>query len=54
MSADVTLVEFATLEWVNWFNHRRLLTPTGDGPPAECEQQYYQAQEASVMMAGVN
>ena len=47
-------VECATLDWVDWFNHRRLLTPIGDVPPAECEQQYYQAQEAPVMVAGVN
>ena len=33
-------VEFATLEWVDWFNHRRLLTPIGNVPPAEFEQQY--------------
>ena len=47
-------VEFATLAWVDWFNNRRLLTPIGDVPPAEYEQQYYQAQAASAMMAGVN
>lgn len=46
-------VEFATLEWVDWFNHRRLLTPIGHVPPAEFEQQYYRAQEAPVMTAGV-
>lgn len=28
-------VEFATLEWVDWFNHRRLLEPIGNIPPAE-------------------
>ena len=47
-------VEFATLEWVDWFNHRRLLAPIGHVPPAECEQQYYLTQEAPVMEAGVN
>jgi len=35
-------VEFATLEWVDWFNNRRLLEPIGDRPPAEKEQLYYQ------------
>ena len=30
-------VEFATLEWVDWFNHRRLLEPIGNIPPAEAE-----------------
>lgn len=34
-------VEFATLEWVNWFNHRRLLEPIGNIPPAEAEANYY-------------
>jgi len=47
-------VEFATLEWVEWFNNRRLLTSIGDVPPTEYEQQYYRAQEAPAMMAGVN
>ena len=28
-------VEFATLEWVDWFNNRRLLEPIGNIPPAE-------------------
>ena len=51
---DLDTVEFATLEWVDWFNHRRLLTPIGHVPPAECEQQYYRAQNVPVMMAGVN
>ena len=46
-------VEFATLEWVDWFNQRRLLTPIGHMPPAEFEQQYYQAQETPVMVTGV-
>ena len=34
-------VEFATLEWVDWFNHRRLLEPIGNIPPAEFEMAYY-------------
>ena len=34
-------VEFATLEWVDWFNHRRLMRPIGDIPPAEAEERYY-------------
>jgi transposase InsO family protein len=36
-------VEFATLEWVDWFNHRRLLEPIGNIPPAEAEARYYAA-----------
>jgi transposase InsO family protein len=35
-------VEFATLDWVDWFNHRRLLEPIGYLPPAECEARYYE------------
>jgi len=34
-------VEFATLEWVDWFNNRRLLEPIGDIPPAEYEMLYW-------------
>ncbi len=34
-------VEIATLEWVNWFNHHRLLGPIGYRPPAEVEALYY-------------
>ncbi|GKW47942.1 transposase [Halomonas sp. NCCP-2165] len=37
-------VEFATLEWVDWFNHRRLLEPIGNMPPAEREALYYEQQ----------
>ena len=38
-------VEFATLEWVWWFNNQRLLEPIGYLPPAEFEQNYYLKQE---------
>lgn len=37
----VDQVEVATLEWVDWFNHRRLYEYCGDMPPAECETLYY-------------
>src|SRR5262245_12393119 len=37
-------VEFATLEWVDWFNTRRLLEPIGYIPPVEFEEAYYAAQ----------
>jgi len=47
-------VEYATLEWVDWFNNRRLLGPIGDIPPVELEQLHYQEQEARPMMAGLN
>jgi putative transposase len=38
-------VEFATLGWVHWFNHKRLLEPIGNVPPAEAESQYYAMKE---------
>jgi transposase InsO family protein len=38
-------VEFATLEWVAWFNHRRLMGPIGDLPPVEYEEAYYRHHE---------
>ena len=43
-------VELATLEWVSWFNHQRLLEPIGYIPPAEAEENYYrqQAEKATV------
>jgi putative transposase len=44
-------VEFATLEWVDWFNHRRLLEPIGNIPPAEAEQRYYTVLEQSKIAA---
>lgn len=44
-------VEYATLEWVDWFNHRRLLEPIGNIPPAEAEEQYYAAADNVDMAA---
>jgi transposase InsO family protein len=44
-------VEFATLEWVDWFNHRRLLQPIGNIPPAEAEDRYYAMLEQTPMAA---
>jgi transposase InsO family protein len=46
-------VEFATLEWVAWFNHRRLLEPIGDIPPVEHEEAYYRRQEAPAELAAL-
>jgi putative transposase len=47
-------VEFATLEWVDWFNRRRLLEPIGDVPPAEFEAMFYERQEGPAREAGLN
>lgn len=44
-------VEFATLEWVDWFNHRRLMRPIGDIPPAEAEERYYAMLDKPAMAA---
>ena len=44
-------VEFATLEWVDWFNNRRLLEPIGNIPPAEAEARYYAQANEHAMAA---
>jgi putative transposase len=46
-------VEMATLEWVAWFNNRRLLEPIGYVPPVEYEAAYYATQETPAIGAGV-
>jgi putative transposase len=51
-------LEFATLEWVDWFNHRRLLEPLGYAPPVEFENLYYaeqsQAEEKALTQPGLH
>ena len=37
-------VEYATLEWVDWFNHRRLFETIGHIPPAEFEDMFYRGE----------
>ena len=44
-------IEFATLEWVDWFNNRRLLEAIGNIPPAEAEARYYAQTEAQTLAA---
>ncbi|MCP4384880.1 MAG: IS3 family transposase, partial [Hyphomicrobiales bacterium] len=44
-------VEFATLEWVDWFNNRRLLEPIGNIPPDEAEALYYAQTDEFAMVA---
>jgi putative transposase len=44
-------VEFATLEWVDWFNNRRLLAPIGNIPPAEAEARFYAQIDELAMVA---
>ena len=48
---NLEAVEYATLEWVEWFNNRRLLEPIGNVPPAEREMQYFQQQSESAVPA---
>ena len=48
---NIEAVEFATLEWVDWFNHRRLLEPIGNIPPAEAEERYYAMLDRPAMAA---
>ena len=50
---NIDEVEYATLEWVDWFNTRRLFGPLGHMPPAEFELVYYQSQEAPAAEAGL-
>lgn len=45
----IDMVEYATLEWVDWFNNRRLLESIGDIPPAEREIAYYRQLEESTV-----
>jgi|SRR5690349_6704780 transposase InsO family protein len=45
----IDAVELATLKWVDWFNHRRLLEPIGNVPPAEKEDEYYRQRESAMV-----
>ena len=44
-------VEYATLEWVDWFNNRRLPEPISNIPPTEAEANHYAALETEAMAA---
>jgi len=50
---NIDAVEFATLDYVDWFNNRRLLGPLGFVPPAEFEFAYYQQQNTPAALAGL-
>ena len=50
-AGSLEAVEFATLEWVDWFNNRRLLEPIGNIPPAEAEAAYYASLEEPAKLA---
>jgi len=47
---NLEAVEFATLEWVDWFNNRRLFEPIGNVPPAEFERVYDNQEQVSYCM----
>jgi putative transposase len=52
MTEGVTgAMSLATLEWVDWFNNRRLLSPIGNIPPAEAEEKYYATLKGHTMAA---
>ena len=44
-------VEFATLDWVDWFNNRRVLEPIGNRPAAEAEAAHYRQKEHTALAA---
>lgn len=46
-------MEYATLEWVHWFNTSRLLEPIGYIPPEECEKVYYTRMQRLAVGAGL-
>jgi transposase InsO family protein len=50
---SIDAVEFAVLEWVDWFNNRRLLEPLDYVPPAEYEVAFYSRQNAPATLAGL-
>ncbi|MFB0493553.1 putative transposase [Methylobacterium sp. OAE515] len=44
-------IEYAKLEWVDWFNNRRLLVPIGKAPPGKAEARYYAQAKLQVLAA---
>ncbi len=48
---SVEAVEFATREWVDWFNHGKRLEPKGNIPPTEAEDRYSAFNETPAMTA---
>jgi len=48
---NLDAMEFATLEWVDWFNRRRILEPVGNISPAEAEARYYAALKETALAA---
>jgi len=46
-------VEYATLDWISWFNTKRLLQPIGNIPPAENEKLYYTQEMSPAQLVGL-
>ena len=46
-------VEFETLDWVDWFNNRRLLEPIGNIPRIGFEELHYGNQQTPALVAGL-
>lgn len=44
-------VEYATLEWIDWYNNRQLLEPIGNTPPAEAKAAYFSSLEETAIVA---
>lgn len=47
-------MELETLDWVDWYNNRRLMEPLGYISPAEYEARYYEQEEGSAVVVGLN
>ena len=48
---SIDAVEIATLEWVDWYNNRRIMESIGNVPPTEHEAAYYEQLESQAMAA---
>ncbi|MQM39178.1 IS3 family transposase [wastewater metagenome] len=48
---DLERVGFATLEWVEWYNNRRIMESIGNRPPADIEAEYYEQLTQSAQAA---
>lgn len=49
---NLDAVEYSTLDWVSWFNNKRILEPIGNIPPAEYERMYYSGEASPAQVAG--
>jgi transposase InsO family protein len=48
---NIDEIEYATLEWVDWYNNERRLGPIGGIPPVEFEVAYYERENGQTMAA---